>query len=735
MSAWRLKTVTISNLLGYQGEKTFQFSEGLQVVEAPNHTGKTSLTLSVLWTLTGVIPQLARINRQSFRLTNKHSGGDSVQFCQIELTRDDQRSLVIKRVYSGPRPDWEQDLNVEMEDASLSGQQAQLRILQELRLKPGSLEGCGVVLQDHRLGFITSKDSDISDVLNDMLGLTVLSQLVPLLDERAKMAKDLHKEVSSLLETADPLVRWQQRDEELRKDFQKRENEAIAAGFTRDQMDDPAATAVEQLGQAAQKLDSPVPEPGVKLLSAIQMLRAQLDTLRKTSPLGLELVRLQARNNQIEQWFATAESLRSAYGSLGKEVAEVAATGEMDGAILAQRIAGFESGLQANRQQREVLEEQNGLLTKAYHHLLGHQELGECPVCGGDVPAQELLKQVKSRLETGVADLLGNLKLTDKTLADQMADAEKRLKLVKGLKDKHREQCEQIEAFRRRLQDESFAWGAQPDSDDLFLDGNQSAALLASLDHAIGEIGKLQLGLAEQAIRKQDEAARQESSRFQPAEKQITRVSEILVPVIASAGKVEAHGALRDQANDRKTALEMLRDEAQAAAGHIQKIAKALASHEEQAASAAVRARLPEISGFFKSVTGNPDYDKLDVQTSVSRDKVAYKILAASSTIGNLNDAVGHVLSEGDLSAASMALLVGLASGESHHLGFLMLDDPAQGMDETLQANLAKAVVALGKPKQIIILTHQRTFAEALAQAGAQYSKIHSWHLGRVQDG
>jgi wobble nucleotide-excising tRNase len=113
---------------------------------------------------------------------------------------------------------------------------------------------------------------------------------------------------------------------------------------------------------------------------------------------------------------------------------------------------------------------------------------------------------------------------------------------------------------------------------------------------------------------------------------------------------------------------------------------------------------------------------------------VTYKIQATSSAIGNLNDTVGHVLSEGDLSAASMALLLGLASGESHHLGFLVLDDPAQGMDETLQANLAAAIVKFGKPKQVVIFTHQQSFAEALKQAGAHHSRIHSWKMGKVQD-
>jgi DNA repair exonuclease SbcCD ATPase subunit len=67
---WRLDKLVVTDLLGFQGTKEFAFQGGLQVFEAPNHSGKTSLTMALLWGLTGVVPNLARLNRQSFRLTN-----------------------------------------------------------------------------------------------------------------------------------------------------------------------------------------------------------------------------------------------------------------------------------------------------------------------------------------------------------------------------------------------------------------------------------------------------------------------------------------------------------------------------------------------------------------------------------------------------------------------------------------------------------------------------------------
>jgi len=205
MSAWHLQKLQLKNLLGFQGLREQRFQPGIQVIEAPNHTGKTSLTMALLWGLTGNIPNLPRISRQSFRMSNKHAGTDAEQFCQIDLVDDAGRCMTVKRLYRGARADLDTELTLEVDSKILSGQDAQARIVEELRVKPGGLEGCGVVLQDHRLGFITGKDSYISEIISDMLGLTVLSRFVPTLEERLKEAKGLQKEITGYLEAADPL--------------------------------------------------------------------------------------------------------------------------------------------------------------------------------------------------------------------------------------------------------------------------------------------------------------------------------------------------------------------------------------------------------------------------------------------------------------------------------------------------------------------------------------------------
>ncbi|HEV2045634.1 MAG TPA: AAA family ATPase [Chthoniobacterales bacterium] len=733
--SWRLEKVSVTNLLGFQGTKEYKFSPTLQVLEAPNHTGKASLTFALLWGMTGTIPALPRINRKSFRLFNKHAGETAKSSVVVELAQGNAEKMTIQRTYSGARSDVDVELTVDLNEKNYTGQDAQNLIFDELGVKPNSLEGCGIVLQDHRLGLITGQESAISDVINDMLGLYTLSQLVPILEEKVKEANDLKKEVDAFIVAADPVAKWVERDTELRTGLSGSENDAIDAGFLREDLEDTKGTAIRELASVATTLSAIKPAAAAKITAEVERLRNALGTLRTTTPISAELAELQRRANELDQRWKSADRLSKDFSVHAKKLVAESAKGEMDRAQLSGVIADKDAALENNKATREALEQEQGLLTVAYNHLLSHQKLESCPVCEGVVDTGKLLRSLKLRIADSIARELERLKEEDESHAAQRNTAAKRLKTVNTLRDEeHRPLVERLLTFAQQIKETSYAWTSPIDSDALFLDAEARNRLIRLLDEAVQKASDEKKSAENEVGEKQTALAKQEAELFQPAETNINRVRDFLVPIIEAVEKIEAHGKLRDSAEQRKSDLTNLREEAQTLAGQLRKITGALSKHEEESASAAVKARMPRISGFFRSVAQNPDYDGLDIQTTLSRDKVAYKIQATSAQLGNLNDAVGHVLSEGDLSAAAMSLLLGLASGTSHNLGFIVLDDPAQGMDDTLQANFANALAKLEDRKQVVILTHQRSFAEALERAGASRCKLGTWKLGKLKD-
>ena len=238
-SRWTLASVRIRDLLGFQGEQRFDFTPGLQVLEGPNHTGKTSIAMAVLWGFTGQIPKLDRLDRKSFRLSNKHAGENATSSVVIELVNDDGRHMQIRRRYVGRSRDAEGTIEVSVGDEELAGGDADARVLEELGIGVASLEGCGIVLQDHRLKLVTGGDTEIGEVVNDMLGLEALSEVVPMLDDMAGEADQLRKEIEAYLRGGNPLQRWQEDEKRLADALRERENDALAAGFGPPSLEDP----------------------------------------------------------------------------------------------------------------------------------------------------------------------------------------------------------------------------------------------------------------------------------------------------------------------------------------------------------------------------------------------------------------------------------------------------------------------------------------------------------------
>ena len=127
---WTLRSIKIRDLLGFQGEQLFEFGPGFQVIEAPNHTGKSSLAMGLLWGLTGQIPALDRLNRQSYRLSNRHAGDNAQTGVVITLEDSDGRRMEIRRPYAGRTRGAEDLVELTIADEELSGAEATARILE-----------------------------------------------------------------------------------------------------------------------------------------------------------------------------------------------------------------------------------------------------------------------------------------------------------------------------------------------------------------------------------------------------------------------------------------------------------------------------------------------------------------------------------------------------------------------------------------------------------------------------
>lgn len=731
-SRWALRSVKVRDLLGFQGEHSFEFGPGLQVFEASNHSGKSALAMAVLWGLTGAIPALDRLNRQSYRLSNKHAGENAKTSVEIVLENAAGRRMEIRRPYVGRTRGTEDPVDLTVDDEELSGAEATARILLELGVGQSSVEGCGVVLQDHRLKLITGKDAEISEVVNDMLGLAVLSEVVPMLESMSTSADQLRKEIEAFMKEGDPLVRWEEGRQRIAKDLQARENRALKAGFDPAALESPRKLAEGEVSTLAAALEADPPKPNAVLRDEIERLRKRLASLRKATPLFADLTALGAQRPPLEAAVKSVRKLVKKWREHDAELAQQAAGGELDLEAVSGIVVDCDRRLAENKARGEEGRGTQELLEVAYAHLLQHPATESCPLCQSRITGIDLGESVRTRIDSKLVSELERLAGEEADLKSKKKRAETRMGEIQGLRKTHNQLLQEAETELERLTEIGHKADWPVDAKGLFESAEARTALNLAIDETVAGLEGRVADLRAQEEKLQGSIEEQEAQVFQPLESRMNRVRDDLIPLLDSVEELERHGSLRDEASRRADELQKILRDAKDTAGRLKRIAGAVSEEESDRATAAIRARLPFVSEFFAKVAGNPDFTGLEIETSMVRNKVTYSLRATSSKMAALGDAVGHVLSEGDLSAAGMALALGLASGDSHRLGFLLLDDPAQGMDPTLQRNFARELARLPNLPQMIILTHQPDFAEALVAEGAERRALGRWEGGRL---
>jgi DNA repair exonuclease SbcCD ATPase subunit len=115
---------------------------------------------------------------------------------------------------------------------------------------------------------------------------------------------------------------------------------------------------------------------------------------------------------------------------------------------------------------------------------------------------------------------------------------------------------------------------------------------------------------------------------------------------------------------------------------------------------------------YFRKITNNPAFQTLNLK--VEEDK---------KTGGNFyifEDQDGKrpvpILSQGDLNSLALSIFLGLAktSGDSHPLGFILMDDPSQSLDSQQKARLVEILNELSVLKNIGVSTVDTELQELL---------------------
>lgn len=421
-------------------------------------------------------------------------------------------------------------------------------------------------------------------------------------------------------------------------------------------------------------------------------LNRLLDGLRRGGPVGRETeiaARLARLRGALGAWTEAIAAWRRCRAELREEER---LWGTPDD--LRRRSEDTAQHLQHLRSSLAALDRKRAVMREAAAYLLGALPVPDCPVCGQPV-SPELAEELERRLgasataeETALRQELDRAETDARTLADA---ADRRLRLISRL-DASAEHGRRV---RRELEE---ALGRPTGRDE-----DQAAVASKAIEELQTELQRSQ------------EAARTWLADLQQIEGR-GRAMRILARIQALDTRLRALSSVRQSPEwaDMTRALQALSVSEQTlrlAGERARMLAARLAERNLARVARPIGdyyARLTRRSD-FRAVTIDPE-NKYEV--AVGAPSHAW----APTAVLNLTDLNSLALAV----VAGMAVAFGAATG----LGFLILDDPSQGMDAEVTARFAALVDDLAGHTQVLVTTPDRRLLEELQRSARRKNVI-----------
>lgn len=710
-SSWSLRTVNLLNFLGFLGSKEISFSNGLQFIHADNHAGKTSLAIGILWGITGELPSIGRITGNQFQLKHKLATEKDLASSFLLLNDKHGNTLSIKRTTkSGGKT---AKLVVQLNADVFEGTKAQEVIYNQIGLKHNSLEGCCVILQEQRFNFMTGDMKKNSDVIHDILGLSMLSKMMPILNDKIKRLKDLIK----VYEGKDPRKKWEELHEVLSKNLKDKETEAINHGC------DPRNFSLSEFLQKEfqaiyQSLEiSPAPE-SMEAKATVVSLREVIKSKRTRNPLKAKQEELNNKVTWIKENHERIQRSKQSIAEVGNAYSALVSQYKVGISELVAKLIDVAESHAIKQRTLFLLKDQHGLYAHSLSLLQQQNNLCKCPLCNQAIDRQTLIHEIHAKMDQSI-----------KVTLEIQENEVKQLSLKKATLEELQRQYDSLErTIQQHLSDllKNIRQVNSKYEEQIASLLNNPLIKLASIIDVLDVLEKdihkcLETALHELA--QVNARSQQYEECLNPLEQRLDKIALYLIPIHEIHCKLIEHEAQKNMGEEQSNGYIALLEATKSYQVQLTEFKNFLQMQEKDKANRAINQHEGFVSQFFVNVANNPNYDRITITADADRGSIKYDFEASSTKSPYFTDTAKHVLSGGDLSCACLGLMLSLMKGGSNKTNFLVLDDPGESLDIIRMENLV-ANLQLSPDQQTIILTHQQDLATKLRQVGATFINL-----------
>jgi len=694
---WRLKSVKASNFRGIKDDLHLSFDQLPVLIHGKNGVGKSSIAQLIQWTLYGKFPGNVLKNAmfESFlspvtaRKKKAYSG-------ELEFAGGDETLNIYRDADN-------KNFSITHNGISIKGDTASEKLKDLFQLDMETFHRAILLQQSKIRSILTDEIKERNKAMDRLLGMDTIGDLLENLKTN-RFVKEADKLREGVRSTEN---KFSAQEELLQEQREKTEKKARELEFKNSDF------YPEGLGAAYSILNADLKSLGEKYNVEVEdlpdcttaeiaeeadsILRQSIKTIRQRSELNKLLAPVVASIadltslrvawlNCIENRDQSGEKLKR----FTKENGELETIQQPQNEQKAKRLT-IQNELKATNALRQLLVEAR--------HFIEAEKSTQCPVCLQNFPeASDIPVDLADRIEKLASVTIEEKEKSITAIEATLENTNLIIESLNQLSKNYTKAQEELSVCHQKVTE--------------MLEGKDLAEskAIVELDNQLSQLTHQQAQLKDgiNSLEKDIEAVEVKGDRIYSG----------LLPVLQQRAKQEE---LEKQWKEAKEQHKNETAEAEKMDGYvsqIESIRNALMESKDELASRWLKKAKPRSSELYRSLVQHPLFDTMEIIPKKTKVKVDYNFnVSIEGETGSSREA-RLVLSDGQLTAAAMALLFSLAESTAHGLDILYIDDPTQNLDDLHKRAMSQVICEIAKQKQVIVSTQDDDFVASLNSNG-----------------
>lgn len=686
----KIKAIEIEGFRGFTQKTSIEFENPITLLYGGNHQGKSSVLNAIEWCLYGDecigeksgIRERVGTGEMAWRVVN-----DNSEKAQVKLEIEgEQGGFTITRIEVRGKGKKGKSIKMSLPDGTeKEGYEGDQEIAKLLRVSFRDFATTVYQHQETIHDFVMQKPSEQSDVMDRLLGLSDYRNILDGINKSnvLKVQKEFVEEFNKLQ------IRVQGTLEIRQKDLDDERGKAKEKGLSEEELNEKkllelAESTIKDIGNFARQLGltttaiSP-PSDWENTESFITDIKNECNRLWAESPEVKEQSEKQTKRSEMislkSQYETQCRNLKSKEKELLGFERENGNRDKIGNIIrkTVEEIEVIDKEIKQTSPKAKLIQEGISILESA-----APSDAGICPLCGEKV--SNLLEHLRKEWEEKIKAQIQELKKRQVELDKKKTNFERLKKECVRLDEDTQREKERLKKEINNISE--FLHKELGIRDD-------PAAILS-----------IEIKNIDSRLKEIEDAIKSKRSKIDDILEK-TNIMNLLYDILLLKDKLEEINQI--ERTDEYQTQEKIRNDVSNLVRNVEELNEIIKSCMLKEAEEKINLARILIDSYFRRITNNPAFQTLNIK--VEEDK---------RTGGNFyifEDQDGKrpipILSQGDLNSLALSIFLGLSktSGDSHPLGFVLMDDPSQSLDPQQKNRLVGILNELSDIKNITVST------------------------------